>query len=52
MKWREVNVVPVLKAGKDCSLSSGCHGTVYLTSCVCRMLEKMVSYGIVWIVES
>jgi hypothetical protein len=47
----DVIVVPVLKAGKD--QSPPCrYCPICLTSCVCKLLKRIVNSRLVWILES
>ncbi len=48
--WREAIVIPALKEGKDRSLSSS-YRPLALTSCVCKVLKRMVSQRLVWTLE-
>jgi potassium voltage-gated channel Eag-related subfamily H protein 8 len=48
-KWGEAIVVRTLKAGKYRSLP--CR-PIHLTSCVCKLLERMLDSRLVWILES
>jgi potassium voltage-gated channel Eag-related subfamily H protein 8 len=47
-RWGDATVIPVLKAGKDHSLSTSCC-PIYLTSFVCKLLERIVNSRLVWI---
>jgi hypothetical protein len=48
--WGEAIVVPILKAGKDRSLPTS-YRPICLTSCVCKLLERMVNSRLVWLLE-
>ncbi len=48
--WPEAIVIPALKDRKDRSLSSS-YRPVALTSCVCKVLERMVNHRLVWTLE-
>jgi potassium voltage-gated channel Eag-related subfamily H protein 8 len=50
-RWGEATVVPILKAGKDRSISTS-YRPIYLTSYVCKLLERMVNSRLGWILES
>ena len=49
--WKISIIVPILKPGKDSSLPSG-YRPIALTSCVCKIYEKMVTNNLVWYLES
>ena len=49
--WCNSIVVPVLKSGKDRKLPEN-YRPVSLTSCISKLLERMVNRRLVWILES
>ncbi len=48
--WREAIIVPVPKVGKDRSLPSS-YRPISLTSCVSKVLERMVNQRLAWTLE-
>ena len=48
--WRESIVVPILKQGKDRSDPNN-YRPISLTSCVCKVMERMVNRRLVWWLE-
>jgi len=48
--WRQSHVVPIPKAGKDSSDPSN-YRPIALTSCVCKVMERMVNNRLVWYLE-
>ncbi|GBM97937.1 putative RNA-directed DNA polymerase from transposon BS [Araneus ventricosus] len=48
--WRRAVVIPVLKPGKDAK-SPNNYRPITLTSVLCKLLEKMVSSGLVYVLE-
>ncbi|GBN42798.1 putative RNA-directed DNA polymerase from transposon X-element [Araneus ventricosus] len=48
--WREAVVVPIPKPGKDPQNSSN-YRPIALTSCLCKLLERMVNKHLVYILE-
>jgi len=48
--WRQSYVVPIPKPGKDTSNPTN-YGPVFLTSCVCKIMERMVNNGPMWYLE-
>ncbi|GBN49623.1 putative RNA-directed DNA polymerase from transposon X-element [Araneus ventricosus] len=48
--WREAVVVPIPKPGKDPQNSSN-YRPIALTSCLCKLLERMVNKRLVYILE-
>ena len=49
--WLESIIVPCLKPGKDPSLP-GSYRPIALTSCICKIFERMVNSRLVWYLES
>ena len=49
--WREAIVIPIPKEGKDRSVPSN-YRPISLTSCVCKLLERMINRRLVWQLES
>lgn len=50
-QWHKAIVVPVQKPGKDPSLPNS-YRPICLTSCVCKVMERMVSNRLMWFLES
>jgi len=48
--WHQANVIPLLKAGKTPTDPSSYH-PVALTSCMCKIMERMVNSRLVWYLE-
>ena len=48
--WRHSYIIPVLKPGKDCSQVSS-YRPIQLTSCMCKVLERMVAKRMSWYIE-
>jgi len=48
--WRQSYVVPIPKPGKDTSDPTDYH-PIALTSCVCKVMERMVNNRLVWYIE-
>lgn len=48
--WREAIVLPFLKKGKDAQHPSS-YRPIALTSCVCKLLERMVNSRLMWYLE-
>src|SRR5207253_1047135 len=49
--WKEATVLPILKLCKDPTDSSS-YRPIALTSCLCKVLERMVNTRLVWQLES
>ncbi|KAG5860668.1 hypothetical protein JTB14_003373 [Gonioctena quinquepunctata] len=49
--WRQAIVIPILKSGKD-PRTPNSYRPISLTSCLSKILEKMVSYRLRWVLES
>lgn len=49
-QWREATIVPILKNGKDRSNPFN-YRPISLTSCVCKLFEKMVNARLMWFLE-
>ena len=45
--WHQPNVVPLLKAGKNPTDPSS-YRPIALTSCMCKIMERMVNSRLVW----
>ena len=50
ISWREALVIPIPKPGKDASEPSN-YRPIALTSCLCKILERMVNDRLVWFLE-
>lgn len=48
--WKEAIVVPILKEGKDPSLATSFR-PVALTSCLCKVFEKMINRRLIYFLE-
>ena len=48
--WRQSHIVSIPKAGKDSSDPSN-YRPIALTSCVCKVMERMVNNRLVWYLE-
>ena len=48
--WREA-IIPIPKEGKDQSKHSN-YRPISLTSCICKLLERMVNSRLVWVLEN
>lgn len=48
--WRLATVVPIPKPGKDLSDASN-YRPISLTSCLCKLMEKMVNKRLMWYLE-
>jgi len=49
--WRQSLIIPFVKPGKE-RTSPESYRPIALTSCVCKLLEKMVSQRLSWVLES
>ena len=45
--WRHSIVVPILKSGKD-PTSPGSYRPISLTSCLCKLMEKIMNFRLLW----
>ena len=48
---RQTTVIPIPKSGKDNSDPQN-YRPISLTSCLCKIMEKMVNDGLVWYLET
>ena len=48
--WKEAIIIPLPKPGKDTAMV-GNYRPISLTSCVCKLLEKMVNLRLMWFLE-
>ena len=48
--WRHSYIVPILKPGKDCNQVQS-YRPIQLTSCMCKLLERMVGKRLTWCLE-
>ena len=48
--WKEAIVIPVPKPGKD-STNPANYRPIALTSCICKIMERMVNDHLVWLLE-
>ena len=49
-EWRKATVIPIAKPGKD-PLQPGSYRPIALTSCLCKILEKMINKRLTWYLE-
>ena len=49
--WREAHMVPIHKKGKD-KTNTGSYRPISLTSCVGKLLERMINSRLIWHLES
>ena len=49
--WREALILPFVKPGKSGSLPND-YRPIALTSCLCKLLERMVNFRLMWHLES
>ena len=49
-EWRLAHVIPILKDGKD-PLDPGSYRPISLTSCICKLLEKILANRINWFLD-
>jgi len=49
--WRQAIIIPIIKKGKDPCLPES-YRPIALTSCVCKLLEKMVKNRLSWELEN
>ena len=50
MEWRHSFLIPVLKPGKDANLVAS-YRPIQLTSCMCKVMERMIGKRLTWCVE-
>ena len=48
--WREALIIPIPKAGRD-PLSPTNYRPIALTSCICKVMERMVNERLVWYLD-
>ena len=48
--WREAIVIPILKPDKD-KLTTTSYRPIALTSCVCKLFERMINRRLMWYLE-
>ena len=48
--WHTSTVIPVLKPGKEES-DPGSYHSIALTSCICKIMERMINDRLVWYLE-
>ena len=49
--WRKAHIIPIPKPGKDLSNPSN-YRPIALTSCICKLMEKMVNCRLMWYLET
>jgi ribonuclease HI len=50
-EWRNAILIPILKPGKDKS-APGSYRPISLTSCFCKLFEKMINKRLMWVLET
>lgn len=50
-KWRNATVIPILKSGKDRKEATS-YRPISLTCCMSRILESIINYRLMWILET
>ena len=50
-KWKEAYIIPILKNGKE-SIDPTAYRPIALTSCACKILEKILNRRLLWFLES
>ena len=50
-KWKEAFIIPILKEGKESTKASS-YRPIALTSCICKLLERIINRRLVWYLES
>ena len=50
-RWKEAYIIPILKEGKDSTTASN-YRPIALTSCICKLLERILNRRLVWYLES
>ena len=50
-QWKEALVIPILKEGKP-AYSPGSYRPIALTSCICKVFERILNRRLVWFLES
>jgi ribonuclease HI len=50
-QWKEAYIIPILKEGKGAT-SPGSYRPIALTSCISKVLERMVNRRLVWFLET
>ena len=48
--WKHSYLIPIVKPGKDCTLVES-YRPIQLTSCLCKLMERMVSKRLSWCIE-
>ena len=49
--WRKASVIPIPKPGKDHSNPTN-YRPIALTSCLCKLMEKLVNQRLIWFLET
>ena len=49
--WKVSTIVPILKPGKEAGVAAS-YRPIALTSCLCKLFEKMVNTRFVWLLET
>lgn len=50
-KWRISIIIAILKNGKDPKLSAS-YRPISLTNCLCKLMEKIINYRLMWLLET
>ena len=50
-KWKEAFIIPILKQGKE-STNASSYRPIALTSCICKLLERIINRRLVWYLEA
>lgn len=48
--WKNSIVIPIFKTGKD-KLDPSSYRPIFLTSCLCKVMERMVNKRLMWVLE-
>lgn len=48
--WKETIIILISKPGKGTSIPCN-YGLTFLTSCICKLMEKMVNFRLKWLLE-
>lgn len=48
--WKKATIIPILKENRDCNIANG-YRPISLTCCLGKVLERMVNFRLVWVLE-